>query len=86
MPSIRNVADAVKRAASAFGPATYELAGKTIQCPHCGNNMFEKGEAQLNTSLMTFFKLDWLDESATLLICTHCSQIQWFGKQPAKKP
>ncbi len=86
MPSIRKVTDAFKQAAKAFGPGKYETGGKGIICPHCGNDTFAEGHAQLNTALMTFFKLDWLDETATVLVCTNCSQIQWFGKMPARKP
>ncbi len=86
MPSVKNIANAFKQAASALGPGSYEIDSKTITCPHCGNDVFARGEAQLNTSLMTFFKLDWLDASSTVLICTRCSQIQWFGKQPLRNP
>jgi DNA-directed RNA polymerase subunit RPC12/RpoP len=84
MPSIRNVANALQKAAAVFGPGEYAIADKPIQCPHCGGRIFQAGEAQLNTALSTFFKLDWLDESATVLICTQCSQIQWFGKRPVR--
>ena len=86
MPSIKKVTNAFKQAARAFGPGKFEINGKEIICPHCGKDTFAKGEAQLNTSLMTFFKLDWLDETATVLICTQCSQIQWFGKMLQRKP
>ena len=86
MPSIRNVTNALKQAAKAFGPGKFEIGGKEIICPHCGNDTFAKGEGQLNTSLMTFFQLDWLDETATVMVCAQCSQIQWFGKMPTRKP
>ena len=84
MPSIRQVAHALQKAAAVFGPGEYALLDKPIVCPHCGGRVFQAGEGQLNTSLMTFFKLDWLDESATVLICTRCGQIQWFGKRPVR--
>ena len=84
MPSLHNVVNAFQKAAAVFGPGEYALADKPIQCPHCSGRVFQVGEGQLNTALMTFFKLDWLDESATVLICTNCSQIQWFGKRPVR--
>jgi hypothetical protein len=84
MPSTRKVANAFKQAAKAFGPGEYTIAGKPIVCSHCGQRTFEAGEAQLNKALSSFFKLDWLDETAAILVCTHCSQIQWFGKRPTR--
>lgn len=60
----------------------YEIAGEQIVCPHCGGQSFELGEAQLNTAGMTFFNLDWLNRNATLLICSDCSNIQWFLDKP----
>jgi predicted nucleic-acid-binding Zn-ribbon protein len=84
MPTIKKVAKALKQAATAFGPGEYSIADKAVQCPHCGGRTFEMGQAQLNKALSTFFKLDWLDETATILVCTQCSQIQWFGKQPTR--
>jgi predicted nucleic-acid-binding Zn-ribbon protein len=84
MPSLKNISNAFKQAAKVFGPGKYSIADKQIKCPHCGNDTFSRGEAQLNTALRTFFKLDWLDESATVLVCTKCSRIQWFGKNPTK--
>jgi len=84
MPSIRQVTHALQKAAAVFGPGEYALAGKPIHCPHCGGSTFQAGEAQLNTAAATFFRLDWLDDSATVLVCIHCSQIQWFGKRPER--
>jgi predicted nucleic-acid-binding Zn-ribbon protein len=85
MPTTRKVMSALKRAASAFGPGEYAIAGKPIRCPHCGNRTFELGEAQLNTPTLTFLKLDWLDKSATVLVCTACGHLEWFGKRPERK-
>ena len=84
MPALKNVSNAFKRARKVFGPGQYSIAEKQIKCPHCGNDTFAMGEAQLNTALATFFKVDWANESATVMICTKCSRIQWFGKNPTK--
>jgi uncharacterized protein len=84
MPSMKNISNAFKQAAKAMGPGQYSIADKQITCPHCGNATFSTGKAQLNSALSTFLELDWLDESATVLVCTQCSRIQWFGKKPTK--
>lgn len=53
-----------------------------IVCPHCGHNEFEISGAMLNTPGMTFLRLDWLNRTASVLVCTTCSHIQWFMEQP----
>ncbi len=62
----------------------YAAADKNVSCPHCGGTAFLKSKAQLNTAGLTFFKLDWLDPSATTLLCMQCGQIQWFVKEPVE--
>lgn len=52
-----------------------------ITCVHCKHDHFHKGNALLNTRGMTFFDLDWLNESATTLTCARCGYIHWFGKE-----
>jgi hypothetical protein len=42
------------------------------------------GEAQLNTALATLIELDWLNNSAIILNCTACGQIQWFAVEPTR--
>lgn len=55
--------------------------GVQVSCVHCKHDCFQKGSALLNTRGLTFFDLDWLNESATTLICAKCGYIQWFGKE-----
>jgi predicted nucleic-acid-binding Zn-ribbon protein len=64
------------------GPHSFQIQGKNIVCPHCGNVRFELGSSLLNTAGMTFFNLDWANRQATILTCTTCTQIQWFLQQP----
>ena len=52
-----------------------------IICTHCKHDYFHKGSAQLNTRGLTFLGLDWLNESATTLVCSRCGYIHWFGKE-----
>ncbi|ADG81543.1 zinc ribbon domain-containing protein [Thermincola potens] len=78
----------LKRGAKAFkesfGPSRYSAGGLEITCPHCKNSEFKEGAAQLNTAGMTFMNLDWLNKSATTLICTRCGLIQWFYGEPER--
>ncbi len=59
-------------------PESYEIQGRVVRCSHCGNGLFWVKRAQLNSSVSTFFNLDWADQSATCLICSECSCIHWF--------
>lgn len=63
----------------------YSAVGKRICCPHCDSDRFVKGRAQLNTSLMTFFDLDWANKSATTLTCVMYGNILWFSVTPAQE-
>ena len=56
----------------------YKIMDKTLICSHCGFKEFESGEAQLNTAVMTFFKLDYLNKNATIYTCKACGKIEWF--------
>jgi predicted RNA-binding Zn-ribbon protein involved in translation (DUF1610 family) len=55
-----------------------EISGKLLLCQHCGHKHFLEKKAQLNTSLLTFFDLDWLNQSARLYVCGRCGFIHWF--------
>lgn len=57
---------------------TISVAGKILTCPHCGGQDFMESQALVNTTAMTFFKLDWLDKSASVFICQDCGRMEWF--------
>lgn len=59
----------------------YKINEIQITCVHCKHNEFEKGKAMLNTRGMTFLDMEWLNDSATTLICKRCSYIHWFGRE-----
>lgn len=42
---------------------------------------FDERQAQLNTAVMSFFDLDWLNKSARCLVCEKCEYIRWFLPQ-----
>lgn len=52
--------------------------GHQLKCPHCGGTGFTQGSAQLHTTIMTFFKLEWLNKSADTFTCSNCGRIEWF--------
>lgn len=66
------------------GEGEFSVSGTPVECPHCGGRRFTAGRAQLNTALATLLNLDWIDTAAAVLICTTCSQIQWFGDLPER--
>ena len=59
-------------------PETVEVLGNPLSCPVCSNKYFWSRKAQLNTSVATFFGLDWTDRSATCFVCSECTYIFWF--------
>ncbi len=54
------------------------VAGIAIRCEICHHTRFFEREAQLNTAVMSFFDLDWLNKSARCLVCERCGYIHWF--------
>ena len=81
---IKRLKTSAKTIKESFGPSHYEAANIKVICPHCKNDIFKDGSAQLNTAGATFLNLDWLNKSATILVCTNCSLIQWFMESPKK--
>jgi hypothetical protein len=43
-----------KAAAGELGPGRFEVEGKPLRCPHCGDDTFAEGEVLLSTVGMTF--------------------------------
>ncbi len=66
------------------GPEKYHILCRPVVCTRCGHDNFKTGQAQLNTATMSFLDLDWMNESVSLLICTTCSKIEWYGHPPEK--
>jgi predicted nucleic-acid-binding Zn-ribbon protein len=59
-------------------PETVRVYGNQFNCLVCHHNKFWQREAQLNTALATFFRMDWANQSATCLVCEKCGYIHWF--------
>jgi len=59
-------------------PLTVEVKGRELRCPICSNNLFWTRRALLNTSVATFFNLDWANRNANCFVCSNCTHISWF--------
>ena len=59
-------------------PQQVVAAGIPLRCKHCEHDLFYTREAQLNTSAMTLFGLDWLNRSGVCRVCARCGFIHWF--------
>ena len=58
--------------------APTQVAGIDLRCQMCQHDLFFERKGQLNTAVVTFFKLDWVDPTARCLICANCGYIHWF--------
>ena len=67
-------------------PETIEINGIKLVCQVCGQNKFWKTEGHLNTSMATFFGLDWTNVSASCFICDNCGYIHWFLPRKSSTP
>ncbi len=62
--------------ASIYGtPAEYELAGKVIECNHCGHTRFTRTRPFSMVFAVAIFK-------PVTLECENCGKILWFSKAP----
>lgn len=59
-------------------PQTIEIKGNMLKCPVCSNGLFYTRKALLNTTVATFFNLDWANHNATCFVCSNCTHISWF--------
>jgi len=65
---------------------SYAAADRPVICLHCGGQRFTSRSAMLNSRVLTLIDLDWLDRSATALICTKCTEIRFFAEAPVAVP
>ncbi|WP_277673948.1 hypothetical protein [Piscibacillus halophilus] len=57
----------------------YQVNDTEIKCIHCGHDRFQKDKALLNSRGLSFFDLDWLNDSANIAVCKKCSFMHWFA-------
>lgn len=63
-------------------PSRFSVGDRMVTCHHCGGQKFTSKEVLFNTRGLTFFNLDWLNRSATALVCTNCTLVQLFMQPP----
>ena len=80
--TLMKIVAGLKAAAKALvsGPPaeSFRVAGKPVTCPHCGNTLFRRRKASLNTAASSATSTEWADREACALVCANCSRIEWF--------
>ena len=56
----------------------YEIDGRPVKCPHCGNDLFWTRTTLMNTRGVTFLGFDWANKEAQNYICDRCGYVLWF--------
>ena len=59
-------------------PDTVTVNGRELRCLVCGHDRFLHRKAQLNTSVATFFTVDWANPTADCFGCETCGHLHWF--------
>lgn len=82
---IKGIGAGLKAAAKSLvaSPTRFCVGELPIVCPICGHDEFDRREMLVNTTGMSFLKLDWLNESACALVCRKCSRIELFARAPS---
>jgi len=55
-----------------------QILGNPMSCEICHHNRFYQREGKIQTTGLTFFDLDWLNASATCVVCEKCGYVHWF--------
>lgn len=64
-------------------PQRADIGGSRLLCMHCRHDAFTESSILLNTSGLTFFGLEWLNDSARVLACANCGFLHWFARSAA---
>lgn len=59
-------------------PTTVEINGKQLFCVICRHDLFSRRSVLLNTRILTFLHLDWLNKASTSVVCDRCGYIHSF--------
>lgn len=54
---------------------------KSLVCTVCGNDTFYQREIKMQTTGMTFFDLDFLNESSDGVVCDRCGFVHMFASR-----
>lgn len=82
---IRSIGAGLKAAAkSLITPTTRFRIGETpITCPLCRHDEFDRRSMLMDTSGMSFLGVEWLSDSACVLVCKKCKRIELFAETPS---
>ena len=58
--------------------APFVTHNKALRCHFCDHDRFFQREGKIQTTGLTFFDLDWLNRSATCVVCERCGYVHWF--------
>lgn len=58
------------------GPVS--ILGNAMKCEICNHDSFYQREGKIQTTGMTFFDLDFLNQSANCVVCANCGYVHWF--------
>ncbi len=54
------------------------VKGHKLECTVCKNDTFWARKTLMNTTGLTFLKLDWANRTAQNFICDNCGYVHWF--------
>jgi hypothetical protein len=60
-------------------PVLAKASGVKVECFVCAGEHFTYREIMMNTTWATFFGWDWLNRTATGLICCTCGYVMTFS-------
>jgi hypothetical protein len=63
-------------------PETVEILGRALRCDMCGQSLFWRRKAMINSPVADFFGLGWTRRQATCLVCDRCGHVYWFLDMP----
>jgi hypothetical protein len=66
-------------------PERVTIAGKPLTCRHCGEEKFHERSVLLNTRLLTWLNMDWMNEAARVFACAECGCLHWFSGKAEEK-
>ena len=63
-------------------PLPVTIAGISLRCRHCNNETFTRRSALLDTSMASFFGLEWMNPTADVYVCSRCGNLHYFLAPP----
>ncbi len=84
---LKGIGVGLKAAAKSLitAPTRFRVGDHSLVCPVCGHDEFNRRSMLMNTSGMTLMNMDWLNDSACVLVCKQCSRIELFAESPSER-